>query len=105
MDIAYLIEAYALEYDTEDTNVLVMRGTHIPGIHEIITSYLPEVQVYIVDCIDEELVMSQHTWRAGVMWQRAKLGKCPWGVPLLPRPKGKPISYDPEASQLSMYQV
>ena len=95
MDVEYMIEAYAMEYETENTNVLLMKGKHIPGLKEVIASYLPEVQVYIGDCIDEDLVMTQHAFRAAVMWQRAKEGRFPWGVPLLPRPKGLPISYGP----------
>ena len=95
MDTAYLIKAFAEEYETEVTNVLLMRDKHIPGLHEIITSYLPEVQVYILDCIDEEKVMTMHTMRSAVMWQRSKHDRFPWGVPLLPRPMGKPVSYLP----------
>ena len=75
--------------------MLIMREKHIPGLHEIITSYLPEVQVYILDCIDEDAVMTLHTMRSAVMWQRAKHGRFPWGIPLLPRPTGKPVSYRP----------
>ena len=106
MDIGYLLQAHAHEYETDLSNVLIMRGKHIPGVHEVITSYLPEIQVYIVNCIDEELVMSQHTLRAGVMWQQAKTGKFPWGIPLLPRPKGKPIVYGPAVGKVAvnMYQ-
>ena len=84
MDIAYLINAFAEECDKELTNVLLMRDKHIPGLREVITIYLHEVQVYILDCIDEEAVMSLHTMHSAVMWQRAKHGSFPWGTPLLP---------------------
>ena len=48
MDIDYLIKVFAEEYESDVTNVLLMKGKHIPpGIHEIITTYLPEVQIYI----------------------------------------------------------
>ena len=106
MDIEYLIKAFAEECETELTNVLIMREKHIPGLHEIITSYLPEVQVYIPDCIDEDTVMSLHTMRSAAMWQRAKQGRFPWGIPLLPRPTGKPVSYHPlqGAVTLNMYK-
>ena len=105
MDVAYLIDAFAEEYETEVTNVLLMKGKHVPGLQEIITSYLPEVQVYILDCIDEEAVMSLHTMRAAVMWQRAKQGRFPCGIPLLPRPTGKPVSFSPhqEPVVVNMY--
>ena len=44
--------------------------------------------------------MTHHSLRAAVMWQRAKEGKFPWGVPLLPRPIGLPISYGPAPPQV-----
>ena len=60
MDVAYLINASAEECETEVTNVLLMSDTHIPGLQEVIASYLPEVQVYILDCIDESCITASY---------------------------------------------
>ena len=67
MNVAYMLDTMAIEYETEANNILLMRVAHFPGLHEVITSYLPEVQVYVIDRMHTYESMTQHNMRAGVM--------------------------------------
>ena len=83
MTIAYLIKAIALEEEIEERDVLVMRGTHIPGAEECIIAYMPAVHVYLIPSMSGEEGMTHDCMRAGVLWQWAKKAG-------LPSPKGPP---------------
>ena len=97
MTLQYFIQALALEYDMSEKNVLIMRGTHVPGIHEVILSYMPMVQVYVIDMMPTHSTMSRDHMVSAMLWQRAKLGERPWY--LLPLLKGKPVTYGPPCQE------
>ena len=97
MTIAYFIKAIALEGEVEEKDVLIMRGTHVPGAEECIITYLPLVQVYLLQKIDQSMNVniSQECIRAAILWQWAKK-KC--FTPLrevLAVPKGPPLVLGP----------
>ena len=91
--LAYLIRVMAMEYDTSELNVLIMRGVHVPGIEECVAPYVPILQVYILHLMDRAQGMTQQHMQAAVLWQRCKKGTRPWEP--LPVPRGPPISLGP----------
>ena len=98
--LRHLISALAMEEDIEEESILLMRGTHIPGMQEYILSHMPIVQIYFIGRMGLELEMSASSLRAGVIWQRAKLGTRPRPKEYLPTPKGKPVVLGPHPPQV-----
>ena len=95
MTVGYLVKVIALEEDTHEKDVLIMRGAHVPGAEECIVSYLPTVQVYLIDKMVQYVDMSRDHLRAGVLWQWSKKGGIPWPREYLPVPKGPPLVLSP----------
>ena len=94
MTIEYFLNALALDIDSHVMNLLIMRGTHIPGIGECILSHMPIVQLHVIDKMPENSIMSVDHMKSGVLWQRPSKGLMPWYP--LPVPKGLPMVYAPE---------
>ena len=97
MTIDYFLGALASEFETSVKNILVMRGMHVPGVHETIASYLPVVKVFLIDrmATSGNLPMTIDSLRAAVIWQRAKIGDDPWQDIQMPYPTGPPQTYGP----------
>ena len=72
MTVGYLVRAIALEEETQERDVPVMRGTHIPAMEECIVSYMSTVQVYLTEKMGQDGAMSKDSLRAGVLWQWSK---------------------------------
>ena len=61
MMISEFLDAVALDADTIADNVLIMRGTPVPGLHELVVSYNPKLAAYIIDGADPDSYIT-HNW-------------------------------------------
>ena len=95
MTIGYFVKTIAMEEDMDERDVLIMRGTHILGAEEYIVSYMPTVQVYLIDKIVQYEEMTKDSLGAGVLWQWSKRGGVPWPKECLPVPRGLPVVFGP----------